>query len=236
MWPSIVTIDNFLDKDDLAIIQQTIAAGQFVDGNASASGQNLEVKNNQEMAPQQPYVEAVKLVERSVKTNMTLNYTAFPKAITRAVISKYEKGMSYGVHIDSPVMGFMVQSQALGPFGQNYVRSDFSMTIFLNKPDSYDGGELSFESPWGPQNYKLDAGSAVVYPTGLPHQVMPVSFGARFAAVLWLQSMIRDQEQRRLVSDINRLARQLMDANPKSPEALLAIDIAATALRISADV
>jgi PKHD-type hydroxylase len=150
-------------------------------------------------------------------------------------VSTHEKGMSYGVHIDSPIMGFMVQSQAHGPFSQNYVRSDFSMTIFLSEPDLYDGGELSFDSPWGTHQYKLDAGSAVVYPTGLPHQVLPVSFGARFAAVLWLHSMIRDHEQRRLVSDINRLARQLVEADPESPEALLAMDIAATALRISAD-
>jgi len=236
MWPSIITIDNFLDEADLTAIHDKIATSGFVDGHVSAGGPNLGVKHNQEMATGPGYVEVVKLVERAVKTNIELNYTVFPRAITRSIVSKYEIGMSYGMHIDAPVMGFMAQSAAFGSFGQNYVRSDFSMTVFLSEPESYEGGELSFDSPWGEHKYKLSQGGAIVYPTGLPHEVVPVSYGTRLAAVLWLQSMIRDHEQRRLATDVNRLVRQLMEKDPESPETLLAMEIAANALRTFADV
>jgi PKHD-type hydroxylase len=236
MWPTIVTIDNFLAKDDLDAILERVDAARFQDGAVSAGGGNLEVKNNREMAPEKQYVDVVKVVERAIRESVELNYAVFPRTVTRAIVSRYEEGMSYGVHIDSPIIGFMVQNQAFGPFGQNYVRSDFSMTVFLADPESYDGGELSFGSPWGTQRYKLPAGTAVAYPTGIPHEVTPVTRGVRLAAVLWMQSMIRDHEQRRLVSDLSRLSRLLLDKDPGSPEATLARDLATTALRTAADV
>jgi PKHD-type hydroxylase len=236
MWPSIITIDNFLSKADLETVLEHVDAGRFGDGAVSAGGGNLLVKNNLEMAPEQQYIEVVKIVERSVRQSIELNYTVFPRTLTRAIVSRYTEGMSYGEHIDSPVIGFMVQNQAYGPFGQNYVRSDFSMTVFLSEPDSYDGGELSFDSPWGAQRYKLAPGCAVLYPTGIPHEVTAVTRGTRLAAVLWMQSMIRDHEIRRLVSDINRLARQLQVVDPDSPESEFARDIASTALRVTAEI
>lgn len=236
MWPSILTIDGFVPRQDLETIVQAIENARFVDGSVSAGGVNLDVKKNQEMAPEERYVDIVKILERTVRQSSELNYTVFPRSITRAIVSRYEVGMEYGEHIDSPVMGFMTQARAVGPFGQNYVRSDFSMTVFLSEPDSYDGGELCFESPWGMQKYKLPPGAAVTYPTGIPHSVTPVTRGTRLAAVLWIQSMIRDHEQRRLVSEMNRLARRLTSMNGNSDEAHLARDLAATALRVSADV
>jgi PKHD-type hydroxylase len=236
MWPTIVTIDNFLDKSELDIVRERIGAARFQDGAVSAGEANRMVKSNLEMAPEQQYVEVVRIVERAIKESVELNYTVFPRSITRAIVSRYEEGMAYGTHIDSAIMGFMAQAQGHGPFGQNYVRSDFSMTVFLAEPDSYEGGELSFDSPWGNRRYKLAAGSAIAYPTGIPHQVTPVTRGVRLAAVLWMQSMIRDHDQRRLVSDMNRLADRLLGKDPESADAQLAKDIATTALRISADV
>ena len=236
MWPSIITIENFLAKDDVETIQESIDAAEFVDGGVSAGGGNLDVKDNREMAPDRQYVDVVKIVERAVKTSVQLNYTVFPRAISRAIVNRYDVGMAYGEHVDSPVMGFMAQHQALGPFGQNYLRSDFSMTVFLSDPGSYGGGELRFASPWGDQLYKLAAGSAVVYPTGVPHEVTTVTQGTRLAAVLWLQSMIGDHAQRDLVSRLNALAGDLLAEQPGSPLAARARDLAADALRLAADV
>lgn len=236
MWPSIITVHDLIDPSELDTISDTISEASFVDGSVSAGGVNLAVKTNREMAPEQTYVAVVKVIEQAIRQNVVLNYAVFPRTITRAIISRYDVGMSYGEHIDSPVMGFMTQGRAVGPFGQNYVRSDFSMTVFLADVDSYDGGELAFESPWGVQTYKLPPGSAVVYPTGIPHSVTPVTRGTRLAAVLWIQSMIRDHEQRRLVADLNRFARHLTSVDPDSQEAATARDLASTALRLSADV
>ncbi len=236
MWPSITTIESFLDEDELAIIRKELAEARFTDGAVSAGGGNLLVKNNMEMASDQRYVELVKIVEGAVRSNIDLNTTVFPRAITRAIFSRYEEGMGYGTHVDSPVIGFLKQAQAFGSFGQNYLRTDFSMTVFLAEPDTYGGGELTFDSPWGDRRYKLAPGWAVVYPTGIPHEVRPVTFGTRLAAVLWLQSMIHNTEQRQFVADLTRLAGNLLTREPESPDAHMARDLAATALRLSADV
>lgn len=236
MWPTILVIDNFLSPTDLKTVTGKVESARFVDGRISAGGGSSEVKNNQEMASEQQYIDIVKIVDRAVRANLDLNHSVFPRSITRAIVSRYDNGMAYGTHIDSPIMGFMVQNEAYGPFGQNYVRSDFSMTVFLSEPDSYDGGELSFDSPWGEHVYKLPAGSAVAYPTGLPHQVTPVTRGERLATVLWLQSMIRDHEQRTLVAQLNQLANRVEATDPGTVNAQLARELAATALRINADI
>jgi PKHD-type hydroxylase len=236
MWPSILTINDLIDQKDLSEIRIGLDEARYLDGGVTAKGTNLAVKNNLELAPEVKYVETVKRLEKAIRENAELNYNIFPKRITRAIVSRYDQGMAYGEHIDSPVMGFMEQTRAMAPFGQNYVRSDFSMTIFLAEPDSYDGGELCFDSPWGVQTYKLPPGSAVTYPTGIPHSVSPVTRGTRLAAVLWLQSMIRDHEMRRLVADMSTLAQQLSLAGSCDDEADMARNLAATALRIVADV
>jgi PKHD-type hydroxylase len=236
MWPSIRTIDGFLGEEDLAIIRKGLVEANYQDGAVSAGGGNLLVKNNLEMASDQQYVDLVKIVENAVRSSIELNTTVFPRAITRTIFSRYDEGMAYGTHVDSAVIGFLKQANAFGPFGQNYLRTDFSMTIFLAEPDTYGGGELSFGSPWGAREYKLLPGSAVFYPTGIPHEVKPVTYGTRLAAVLWLQSMVHDPEQRQLISDQFRLAEILLTKDPDSQEAQMARDIASTALRLAADV
>jgi len=236
MWPSITTIDGFLNEDELAIIRKGLDEANFEDGAVSAAGGNLLVKNNREMASDQQYVELVKIVETAVRRNIELNTMVFPRAITRTIFSRYDEGMAYGTHVDSAVIGFLKQANAFGTFGQNYLRTDFSMTIFLAEPDTYGGGELSFGSPWGERQYKLLPGCAVFYPTGIPHEVRPVTYGTRLAAVLWLQSMIHNHEQRQLVADLTQLAAILLTKDADSVEAHMARDIASTALRLSADV
>ena len=66
------------------------------------------------------------------------------------LVSRYEPGMAYGLHVDAPIMG-----------EPNHVRSDVSFTLFLSDPDSYDGGELAFDSGSGETAFKLPARSAI---------------------------------------------------------------------------
>jgi len=85
----------------------------------------------------------------------------------------------------------------------NEIRSDMSMTIFLNDRESYDGGELVIDSdlPYSPA-FKMPAGGAVLYSTTSVHRVNDVKNGERLAAVIWIESRIADPLIRETNGDI----------------------------------
>jgi len=219
-------IKNIVTGDKLAKVLGLVQQAQFVDGRIS--GGTERDKKNLELAPESDrYVDVLNIVEVAVREHMEFNLTAFPRYMTRPIISRYESGMFYKQHVDLPVMGFMSggkpANRGLSPVGTGYVRSDLSMTLFLAPPDSYEGGELSFEATPHPLQMKLEAGSAILYPTGTRHQVIPVTKGARLAAVFWIQTMFPVEAHRRAVCDAHRLVTMLA-AKPESPESLLAQD------------
>jgi len=76
------------------------------------------------------------------------------------------------------------------------VRTDISCTLFLSDPDEYVGGELTVEDTYGTRGVKLPAGQMVVYPGTSLHRVTPVTEGARFASIFWVQSFVRSDAQR----------------------------------------
>ena len=71
---------------------------------------------------------------------------AMPKRITRCIFSRYEPGMHYGDHLDSTIMDASIGDP---------IRADMSMTLFVNDPESYDGGELVLYSDSAPVGIKL---------------------------------------------------------------------------------
>src|SRR3546814_11285661 len=79
------------------------------------------------------------------------------------------------------------------------MRTDISCTLFLCEPDEYDGGELVIPDTYGEHEVKLPAGDLVIYPSSSLHRVAPVTRGARLASFFWVQSLIRDDAQRRML-------------------------------------
>ena len=114
--------------------------------------------------------------------------------------------MEFGTHMDNAVMG------------ADRMRTDVSVTVFLNEPDDYDGGELVMETTAGEVAYKLPAGSAVTYPSTMLHRVAEVTRGTREVAVTWAQSLVRRPDQREILFDLERVARTLFEraARPRS--------------------
>jgi PKHD-type hydroxylase len=229
-------INNILDAEKLATIHKIIQASEFTDGRIS--GGTASNKKNLELSPETgKYVEVLKIVEQAVRENIEFNVTAFPRSMTRPIISRYDVGMFYKEHVDLPVMGFLSSARGMtAAVGANYVRSDLSMTLFLSPPESYDGGELSFDSPFGPMKIKLNAGSAVVYPTGARHQVLPVTRGVRHAAIFWIQSMFPTEAHRHAVHNAQRLMKMIGEVFPGSDEYTLAQDNFYNLSRILAEV
>ena len=208
-------IKNVLDAETISKVFNVIREARFVDGRIS--GGTERNKFNQELVPEsEKYLEVLRIIELAVRENYEFNLTAFPRYMTRPIISRYDVGMYYKGHVDQPVMNFMDPKFGLMPLGHNYVRSDLSMTLFLSDPASYDGGELYFEAPLNTVKVKLEAGSAVVYPTGRRHQVLPVTRGVRYAAIFWIQTLFPVEAHRQAVSDAYQLSRLITELAPDS--------------------
>jgi PKHD-type hydroxylase len=190
---------RILDQDELSTIVSLLGRQSFVDGKLTSTGPARDVKNNlqAERGSGEPN-EADRIVLAALHRSQVLQSFAFAKRILLPLFNRYENGMQYGSHVDSAVMGR----------GGEQMRTDLSMTIFLNDPASYDGGELILETPFGEQEIKLDAGEAVVYPSTTIHSVTPVTRGVRLAAVTWIQSSVRDERLRAILIDLNRAAGQ----------------------------
>ena len=198
----LIIIPEVLNKEELAVVRDYISRADFVDGKLSAGSEAVDVKNNLEMqiSDQQTAQLNNLVMGKLVKHPVYLN-AAMPAKIAAPFYAKYSTGMQYGNHIDDPIMG---------PSGQRY-RTDLSITVFLNSPEDYDGGELVVQTAFGEQGVKLEAGSAIMYPSGSTHCVTEVTRGERIVAVTWLQSMVRDPSQRELLYKLSRAREILLD-------------------------
>ena len=80
-------------------------------------------------------------------------------------------------------------------------------------------GELVVQDTYGEQRVKLPAGHAVIYPGTSVHRVAPVTRGARVASFFWIESMVRSDEQRRLLFDMDMALLALRRRHGETAEA-----------------
>jgi PKHD-type hydroxylase len=205
-----VEIPNVLDAAKLANIRAMLEKVTFVDGKHSAGQAAERVKNNLEMqqgTQQAEYLDH--LLMGSLAENSLFRSGALPYRVAQPVFARYAPGMRYGDHVDDPIMGT----------GPAKFRTDVSITVFLNEPEEYEGGELVINTTYGEKQVKLAAGSAVMYPSASVHRVAEVTRGERLAAIVWLQSMVRDAAQRELLFELDQARNDLLAETPDSPTA-----------------
>jgi PKHD-type hydroxylase len=133
---------------------------------------------------------------------------ALPHRVATPIVARYGPGMRYGDHVDDPIMGAE---------GARY-RSDISVTVFLNPPEAYEGGDLVIRTPFGEQRVKMAAGDAVIYPSNSIHRVEAVTEGERLVAVLWVQSLVREPARRELLYELGQARDTLLAKAAGSPE------------------
>jgi PKHD-type hydroxylase len=205
----LLAIPRVLEPDELALARSWLADARFVDGRLSAGSAARRVKSNQEIELAAPVREQLdRLVMGNLVRHPVYRGGALPLHAASPLYARYRPGMSYGDHLDDPVMG---------ADGVMY-RSDVAVTVFLSAPDEYDGGELVIRMPSGEQVVKLPAGDAVLYPAGTLHHVEPVVRGERLVAVTWVQSMVRDAARRELLYGLNAARETLLQAAPEAVE------------------
>lgn len=207
----IIIIDSLLDSQSLAQAREIVGRARFISGEVTGGNYGERgMKRNVEMEVSGDYVKLIDLLNRAVDENSKLNGRILPRYRVNPIINRYDEGMFYRRHIDAPIQGGVSQlGRTPGRFGQNFMRTDYSMTLFLSDPETYDGGELELELDDSTQRIKLPAGSAVCYATGIGHSVLPIRRGARVCAIYWFQSMIRDVHLRRVLWEQAELATAL---------------------------
>jgi len=205
----IICIDQILTPEQLERIRNTLDGGEFQDGRSTAGWHAKLVKNNEQLTVSGAQAEGLRAeVEKALTEHPLFQMAVRPAKVTPLIFSRYRDGMTYGNHVDDPVMGR----------GAGRLRTDVSFTLFLDDPDSYDGGELVTETTAGEQSYKLPAGAAVVYPSSTLHRVDPVTRGQRRVAIGWAQSTIREPAQREVLFDLDTARRQLFEREGKTTE------------------
>ncbi len=183
-------LPDLLDAAQIARLKDLAETMPFVDG--KSTNPDFQLKNNLQPDPKTaPALEAAKIVQGALVQNSWVRETLFPKSLGAPMLAKYEPGMSYGEHVDTPVLA-----------GSPPVRVDISCTVFVAEPDSYDGGDLIIRLSDREVSVKEAPGVAVFYPSTYFHRVAPVTRGARLVAITFIESRIRDAHKRDILSEL----------------------------------
>lgn len=204
---SYLHIPQLLNSVQLQQINSLLTEASFNVGGLTATVAARQVKHNLQMDMQtQQYGSVQQILLSAINQNLLLRAAIFPKEIYPFLVSRYTAGMNYGWHVDSPVMG-------------NMMRTDIAMTIFLNDKEDYTGGELELQTPVGNQLYKYEAGDAICYPCTQLHQVCEVQTGERRVAVTWIESLIKSQEHRQILFELQQIIDSLLAKDIHNSEA-----------------
>ncbi|MFA9439740.1 Fe2+-dependent dioxygenase [Uliginosibacterium sp. sgz301328] len=188
-------VPNVLSAEELAELRGLLSRTQWADGRITAGSQSGQVKYNMQVpegAAELPV--AREIVLRAMERNGLLFSGALPFRTFPPLFNRYGNGMHFGAHVDKSVRVLP---------GIPPVRTDVSATLFLADPESYDGGELVIQDTYGEHSIKLPAGDMIVYPGTSLHRVEPVTRGERLACFTWMQSMVRDDNKRALLFEMD---------------------------------
>lgn len=192
----LIAIPGVLSPEELGQVCATIDDADWADGNATSGHQSALAKRNRQLPEESDAARtAGGLILDALARAPLFIAAALPLKVFPPLFNRYEGGEAFGAHVDTAVR---VRR------GSDFrVRADLSATLFLEDPDSYEGGELVVEDTFGEQRVKLPAGNMILYPASSIHRVDPVTRGQRTSAFFWVQSMIRDDAARRLLFELD---------------------------------
>lgn len=197
-----VVIGNVLDPHEVEALREVVGALSFEDGRTTAGRYAREVKSNLQAEPSDAREAIFAKVRAALHSNEVFRSAARPRGFARLLLSRYQPGMEYGLHVDDPIM--------------QGSRTDLSFTLFLSDPEAYEGGGLVIDDPIEQRVIRLNAGDVVLYPSDTLHCVEPVVSGERLAVVGWVTSRVRDRAQREILYDLDIAAQETFSALGKT--------------------
>lgn len=217
----LLRICHVLDDRTLHEVTDVLDKLAFIDGRATAGWSARHVKSNRQPAPGAALDGLRARVTAAIVAHPVFALGVRPRTLSPLIFARYGVGDGYGAHVDDALMGGL--------------RTDVAFTLFLSRPEDYDGGELVIDSSAGEDAIKLDAGSLVAYPATTLHRVEPVTRGERQVAVGWARSFIRSAEQRELLFDLDTARRTLFELHGPSGQFNLLSKCSANLIRMWAD-
>ena len=207
----LLNIPEVITQDEVRHARELLKTAPWADGRASAGVQAREVKNNEQLPHDCDAAKQIRaMVLRGLDRHAIFFSAALPKRVFTPRINRYGgEANTYGNHVDNAIR--------FAPDTGLRVRTDISCTVFLADPDEYDGGELVVQDTFGEQRVKLRAGDMVLYPGTSVHKVEPVTRGYRLACFFWIESMVRSDEQRRLLYELDMNLLQLRKEHGEGP-------------------
>lgn len=197
----ILHIENVIDRGTLSVIRDKLAQAQFTSGLESAGWAAKQVKNNQQIRAPHPLIE---LLHKRLEQHELFKVAARPADFVNVMINRYDQGQAYGTHMDDALMG--------------NTRTDLSFTLGLTPLNEYEGGELVIEDSSGERAWRLEQGDVLLYPTQFLHRVNAVTKGSRIALVGWVESLLREPQQREICFDLYTAMRQEFEQHGKSAQ------------------
>ena len=224
----LLRIEKVLTGEQIAHAREVMERATWVDGRVTAGHQSALVKENRQIKEGTPEArELGDMVLAALERSPLFISAALPQRVFPPLFNCYEPGMHFGAHVDNAIR------QVPGtPFR---VRTDLSTTLFLSRPEEYDGGELVVEDTYGTQSVKLAAGDMILYPATSLHRVTPVTRGARLASFFWIQSMVREDSRRTLLFDFDMAINKVNQTVPNHPGVVALTSCYHNLLRVWAD-
>ena len=180
---------KILSDDKLKYIRQLITAEdvEWKDGDLTVINNTVPRKKLFETFNQ----DVFDIIWSDLDKERDFHSIVVPNITNNLIISKITEGGYYKCHFDSEFLG------------------NYSTTIFLNEPDEYVGGDLQLLIDGDLKNFKLNAGWGITYTTGIPHQVLSVTEGVRYAGVFWSTSIISDPFMREIYHGLSNIQQKL---------------------------
>lgn len=146
---------------------------------------------------------------------LSVNALFFTGALPRKIVAP-----QFSRHDPIAGNGGTIVESALRPHAPTatQARVDIAAVLLLSDPREYEGGELVLEDHLSSQPLKVRAGDVVLYPAATPTRVQSVSRGVRLSASFWVESMVREDERRRLLYEMDMAITALRARNGDSDE------------------
>lgn len=204
-------IPDVLTPEQVIQCREALEKAHWHDGRQTAGHVAAQAKRNEQLAEDDPLANKMgEFILSQLGASERFVAAALPLKVLPPRFNRYTGGGTYGDHIDNAVFAV--------PGTPHRIRSDLSATLFLSNPQDYDGGELIIETDFGSQSIKLPAGHLVLYPAKTVHRVMPVTRGTRLAAFFWVQSLVREDDRRAMLLELDDSIRALSLVLPDSPQ------------------